>query len=122
MQTIKMTLDDRNHTNTMIGQWYSMSSRNAIFCVTVSLFTSFFVLFPAVSIYAQSISSEVAQWFVPLDLGSQLKIKCNGSLVDFVSDCTSPANCKSLRQAGNDILECIPDSKLKNTDEQLIFP
>jgi hypothetical protein len=99
-----------------------MSSHNVIFCVTVSLITSLLILSLAVSIYAESISSEVAQWFVPLDLGKQLKIKCNGSLVDFVSDCTSPANCKSLRQAGNDVLECIPDSKFKNTDEQLIFP
>ena len=106
----------------MTGKCYSMSSRNVIFCVTISLITSFLILFPAVSIYAESVSSEVAQWFVPLDLGSQLKIKCNGSLVDFVSDCTSPANCKSLRQVGNDILECIPDSKFKNTDKQLIFP
>src|SRR6476469_8215140 len=108
--------------NTITGQWYDMLSRNIIFCVTVSLITSFLTLSPAVSIYAQSISSEVAQWFVPLDLGKHLKIKCDGSLVDFVSDCTSPTNCKSLRQAGNDILECIPDSKSKNTDEQLIFP
>ena len=104
------------------GKCYSMLSRNIIFCVTISLITSFLTISPAVSIYAQSISSEVAQWFVPLDLGKQLKIKCNGSLVDFVSDCTSPANCKSLRQAGNDVLECIPDSKFKNTDKQLIFP
>jgi hypothetical protein len=95
-----------------------MSSYNVIFCVTVSLITSFLILSPAASIYAQNISSEVAQWFVPLDLGKQLKIKCNGSLVEFVSDCTSPANCKSLRQAGNDVLECVPDS----THEQVIFP
>ena len=106
----------------MTGKCYSMSSRNVIFCVTISLITSFLTLSSAASIYAQSISNEVAQWFVPLDLGKQLKIRCNGSLVDFVSDCTSPANCKALRQAGNDILECIPDSKFKNTDEQLIFP
>ena len=106
--------------NTMTGQWYAMSSSNIVFCVTVTWITS--LTLSPVSIYAQSISSEVAQWFVPLDLGKQLKIKCNGSLVDFVSDCTSPANCKSLRQAGNDILECIPDSKSKNTDEQVIFP
>ena len=106
----------------MTGKWYSMSSRNIIFFVTVSLITSFLILSPAVSIYAQSISSEVAQWFVPLDLGKQLKIKCDGSLVDFVSDCASPANCKTLRQAGNDILECIPDSKFKNADELVIFP
>jgi hypothetical protein len=92
------------------------------YTAAVSLITSLLILSLSVSIYAQSISSEVAQWFVPLDLGKQLKIKCNGSLVDFVSDCTSPANCKSLRQAGNDVLECIPDSKFKNTDEQLIFP
>lgn len=106
----------------MTRQWYIMSSHNVIFCVTVSLITSLLILSLAASIYAESISSEVAQWFVPLDLGKQLKIKCNGSLVDFVSDCTSPANCKSLRQAGNDVLECIPDSKFKNIDEQLIFP
>ena len=68
----------------MTRQWYTMSSRNNIFCVTISLIISFLTLSPAVSIYAQSISSEVAQWFVPLDLGKQLKIKCNGSLVDFV--------------------------------------
>ena len=122
MQTIKMTLDDRSHTNTMIGQWYSMSSRNAIFCVTVSLITSFLILFPAVSIYAQSISSKVAQWFVPLDLGNQLKIKCNGSLVEFVSDCTSSTTCQSLRLVGNDTLECIPDSQFKCSDKQVIFP
>jgi hypothetical protein len=78
---------------------------------------SIVVLSSAISIYAQN-STELTQWFVPLDLGKQLKIKCNGSLVEFVSDCTSPANCKSLRLAGNDILECIPDS----TDEQVIFP
>ena len=106
----------------MGGQWYSMSSRNIIFCVTVSLITCFLIISPVLSIYAQSTSSEIAQWFIPLDLGKELKIKCDGSLVDFVSDCTSPANCKSLRQAGNDILECIPDSKFKNTDEQVIFP
>ena len=99
-----------------------MSSHNVIFCVTVSLITSLLILSLAVSIYAESISSEVAQWFVPLDLGKQLKIKCNGSLVDFVSDCTSLANCKSLRQTGNDVLECVPDPKFKNTDEQVIFP
>jgi hypothetical protein len=110
------------NTNTITGQWYSMSSRNIIFCVTVSLITSFLTISPAVSIYAQSISSEVAQWFVPLDLGKELKIKCNESLVDFVSDCTSPANCTSLMQAENDVLECIPDPKFKNTDEQVIFP
>ena len=110
------------NTNTITGQWYSMSSRNVIFCVTASLVSCFLIISPAVSIYAQSISSEVAQWFVPLDLGKQLKIKCDGSLVDFVSDCTSSTNCKSLRQAGNNILECIPNSKFKNTDEQLIFP
>jgi hypothetical protein len=101
-----------------------MSSRNIIFCVTIRFITSVLTISPAVSIYAQTISSKVAQWFIPLDLGKQLKIKCNGSLVDFVSDCTSPANCKSLRQAGNDILECIPDSKLidfsiTNTRERL---
>jgi hypothetical protein len=94
-----------------------MSSRNIIFHVTVSLIMSIVVLSSAISTYAQN-STELTQWFVPLDLGKQLKIKCNGSLVEFVSDCTSPANCKSLRLAGNDILECIPDS----TDEQVIFP
>jgi hypothetical protein len=106
----------------MTGKWYGMSSPNVIFFVPVSLIASFLIFSPVGSIYPQSISTELAQWFVPLDLGKQLKIKCNGSLVDFVSDCTSPANCKSLRQAENDILECIPDSKLKDTDEQSIFP
>ncbi|MGB8101423.1 MAG: hypothetical protein WCE96_07070 [Nitrososphaeraceae archaeon] len=120
MQTIKMKLGDRNHRKQDDGPWYT--SRNIIFYVAISLIISFLTLSPAVSIYAQSISGEIAQWFVPLDLGRQLKIKCDGSLVDFVSDCTSPANCKSLRQAGNDVLECIPDSKFKNTDEQVIFP
>jgi hypothetical protein len=98
-----------------------MSSPKIIFFVSVSLITSFLILSP-VSIYSQSISTELAQWFVPLDLGKQLKIKCNGSLVDFVSDCAAPVNCKSLRQAGNDILECIPESKFKNADEHVIFP
>jgi hypothetical protein len=70
----------------------------------------------------QATSSQAAQWFVPLDLGKQLKIKCNGLLVDFVSDCTSPVDCKSLRQEGNDILECVPDLKFKSADEQAIFP
>ena len=93
-----------------------------IFFVTFNLITSFLILSSAVFIYAQSVSAELAQWFVPFDLGKQLKIKCNVSLVDLVSDCASPANCKSLRQAGNDILECIPDSKFKNADEQVIFP
>src|SRR6185503_21154719 len=99
-----------------------MSSAKKIFSVNVGLLIIFLILSPTVSVHAQNISTELAQWFIPLDLGKELKIKCNGSLVDFVSDCTSPANCKSLRQAGNDILECIPDSKFKNTDEQLIFP
>jgi hypothetical protein len=91
MQTIKMKLASEANTN-------------IIFCVTVIL--SILILSVAVSIYAQSNSTEITQWFVPLDLGKQLKIKCNGSLVEFVSDCSSPANCKSLRLAGNDILEC----------------
>jgi hypothetical protein len=99
-----------------------MSSCNIIFHVTVSLIMSIFILSAAVSIYAQSNSTKLTQWFVPLDLGKQLKIKCNGSLVEFVSDCISPGNCKSLRQTGNDILECIPDSNFKNSDEQMIFP
>ena len=110
------------NTNTMTQEYYTISSRNVICCVAVSLITSILILFPALSIYAQSISNEVTQWFVPLDLGKELKIKCNGSLVDFVSDCTSPANCKSLRLTENDVLECVPDSKFKNTDEEVIFP
>ena len=101
----------------MIGQWYSMSSRNIIFCVTVSLITCFLILSAVLSVYAQSISSEVAQWFIPLDLGKELKIKCNGSLVEFVSDCTSPTKCQSLRLVGNDTLECIQDSPFKSTGE-----
>ena len=117
MQTIKMKLGDRNHRKQDDGPWYT--SRNIIFYVAIDLIISFLTLSPAVSIYAQSISGEIAQWFVPLDLGRQLKIKCDGSLVDFVSDCTSPTNCKSLRQIGNDILECIPNL---NTEENLIFP
>ena len=102
----------------MTGQWHIMSSRNIIFHVTVSLIMSIVVLSSAVSIYVQSNSTELTQWFVPLDLGKQLKIKCNGSLVEFVSDCTSPASCKSLILTGNDILECIPDS----ANDQVIFP
>ena len=114
MQIVKMKVDDRSQYK------HVMSSRNIIFYVTISLITSLFTLSPA--IYAKSMSTELAQWFVPLDLGKELKIKCNGSLVDFVSDCTSPANCKSLRQAVNDVLECIPDPKFENTNEQMIFP
>ena len=99
-----------------------MTNRNIIFEVIISLITSFFVLSYIVPIYAQNISSQATQWFVPLDLGKQLKIRCDGSLVDFVSDCNSPINCKSLKLAANDILECIPDSEFKNTDDQVIFP
>lgn len=99
----------------MLGQWCSKSIRNIVFCVTASLITCFLIASPAVTIYAQSINSEVAQWLVPLDLGKELKIKCNGSL-------TSPSNCKSLRQAGNDILECNPNSQSESADEQVIFP
>ena len=101
---------------------YSMTSRNIILWFSVSLITSFLVLSYTVPIHAQNISSQATQWFVPLDLGKQLKIRCDGSLVDFVSDCNSPINCKSLKLAANDILECIPDSKFKNTDDQVIFP
>ena len=93
-----------------------MSSNYIIFCITVGLITSFIILSPAVSIYAQNTSTELAQWFIPLDLDKQLKIQCDGSLVEFVSDCASPTTCKSLMLAGNDTLECIPDL-FKSTGE-----
>jgi hypothetical protein len=95
----------------------SMTRINSLLWLAVSLT----MISLTISVHAQN-TTQLTQWFVPLDLGKELKIKCNGSLVDFVSDCTSPANCKSLRQAGNDMLECIPDSKFKNSDEQVIFP
>jgi hypothetical protein len=91
---------------------------NSIFWIAVSLT----LILPTISVHAQNMSSQLTQWFVPLDLGKQLKIQCNGSLVEFVSDCTSPTNCQSLRLVGNDTLECIPDSQFKSTDEQVIFP
>jgi hypothetical protein len=110
------------NTNTNDNTMVHKSSHNIIFSVTIGLITCFLFISPAVSIYAQSISSDVAQWFVPLDLGKQLKIRCNGSLVEFVSDCTSPTTCRSLRLVGNDTLECIADSQSKSTGEQVIFP
>jgi len=91
---------------------------NSIFWIAVSLT----LILLTISVHAQNMSSHLTQWFVPLDLGKQLKIQCNGSLVEFVSDCTSPTNCQSLRLVGNDTLECIPDSQFKSTDEQVIFP
>jgi hypothetical protein len=99
-----------------------MSSAKKIFSVDVGLMIIFLILSPTVSVHAQNISSQIAQWFVPLDLGKQLKIQCNGSVVEFVSDCTSPTNCKSLRLAANDTLECVPYSQFKANDEQVIFP
>ena len=107
----------------MTGQGYSMSSCNIVFHVAVSLLISMSLLLSAaVSIYAQSNSTELTQWFIPLSLGKQLKIKCNGSLVEFVSDCTSPTKCQSLRLVGNNTLECIEDSQSKSNGEQVIFP
>jgi hypothetical protein len=91
-------------------------------------FNSIFWLVVALSLISDTISahaqntSQLTQWFVPLDLSKQLKIQCNGSLVEFVSDCTSPTTCKSLRLVGNDTLECIADSQFESTNEQVIFP
>jgi hypothetical protein len=99
-----------------------MSSDKKIFSVTVGLMIIFLILSPTVSVHGQNISSQIAQWFVPLDLGKQLKIQCIGSVVEFVSDCTSPTNCKSLRLVANDTLECVPHSQFKANDEQVIFP
>ena len=107
---------------TMTGQLPPMSSAKRIFSVNVGLMIIFLILSPTVSVHAQNISSQIAQWFVPLDLGKQLKIQCNGSVVEFVSDLTSPANCKSLRLVANDTLECLPYSQFKANDEQVIFP
>ncbi|MDQ5870231.1 MAG: hypothetical protein M3530_10975 [Thermoproteota archaeon] len=76
-----------------------------------------------VSANTQNLSNQITQWFVPLDLGDHLKIQClNGSLVEFVSECTSPHTCKALLLSGNDTLECIPSSKFDKTGDQLIFP
>jgi hypothetical protein len=90
---------------------------NFIFWLAVALT----LISDTISAHAQNTSSQLTQWFVPLDLGKQLKIMCNGSLVEFVSDCTSPTTCQSLQLVGNDTLECIPDSQFKSTDEQMIF-
>jgi hypothetical protein len=94
-----------------------MTKINSIFWLAVSLT----MISNTISVHAYN-TSQLTQWFVPLDLGKQLKIHCNGSLVEFVSDCTSPTTCKALRLAGNDTLECIPDSPFKSTGEQVIFP
>jgi hypothetical protein len=94
-----------------------MTRINSIFWLAVSLA----MISHTISVHGQN-ASQLTQWFVPLNLGKQLKIQCNGSLVEFVSDCTSPTNCRALRVVGNDTLECIPNSLFKSTDEQVIFP
>ncbi len=118
MQTIKMKLDDRKHTQSS----GTVCRVVTLYFVLQSALLHLFLLFPPLFLSMPRVYPPNSEWFVPLDLGKELKIKCNGSLVDFVSDCTSPANCKSLRLAGNDILECVPDSKMKNTDQHIVFP
>ncbi len=96
---------------------------NYIFWVAVCLIPSFIIPSNTVFAYTQNLSSQITQWFVPLDLGNHLKIKCfNGSFVEFVSECTSPKACQSLLDSGNNTLECIPNSKFRITSEQQIFP
>ncbi len=73
--------------------------------------------------YAQNLTSQLTQWFVPLDIGKQLKIQCfNGSFVEFVSDCNAPRMCKSLSLLRNDTLVCSPNSQFEKNGDQLIFP
>jgi hypothetical protein len=98
-----------------------MTKLNSIFWLAVSLMTPILMISQTISVHAQN-TSQLTQWFIPLDLGKQLKIQCNGSLVEFVSDCTSPTGCKSLRPTGNDTLECIPNSEFKSSGEQMFFP
>jgi len=96
---------------------------NCIFWVAVCLVPSLLIPTYAVFTYAQNLSSRITQWFVPLDLGSNLKIKCfNGPVVEFVSECTSPNACQSLLSSNNNTLECIPSSKFGVTNEQHIPP
>jgi hypothetical protein len=98
-------------------------SYDYIFWVAVCLIPSFIIPSYTVFAYTQNLSSQITQLFVPLDLGNRLKIKCfNGSIVEFVSDCTSPKACQSLLDLGNNTLECIPRSKFGITSEQLILP
>jgi hypothetical protein len=96
---------------------------NYIFWVAVCLVPSLIIPSYTVFAYTQNLSSQITQWFVPLDLGNHLKIKCfNGSFVEFVSECTLPKACQSLLYSGNNTLECITSSKFGITSGQHIFP
>jgi hypothetical protein len=82
------------------------------FCLSCSIFISvLYGLFVTSGsfIHAQNLTGQTTQWFEPLDLGSDVKIKCfNGLFAEFVADCSSPNTCQSLRMSGNNTLECIP--------------
>ena len=97
-------------------------SYNYIFWGAVCLILSFIIPSYTVFAYAQNLSSQISRWFVPLDPGNNLKIKCfNGSFVEFVSECTSLNSCQALLVAGNNTLECITSSKFGITSEQKKF-
>lgn len=75
-------------------------------------------------IYAQNLTGQITQWFEPLDLGNELKIKCfNGLFAEFVADCSSPNTCQTLRMSGNNTLVCIPNIIYnEKTSGQVITP
>jgi hypothetical protein len=82
-------------------------------CILISVLSLLFLTSYS-SVYAENITSQVTQWFEPLDLGSQLKIKCfNGLFAEFVADCSSPNTCQSLRMSRNNTLECTPTTIIK---------
>ena len=93
------------------------------FRITVVMIVSLLVPFYTPFASAGNLTSQLTQWFVPLDLGKQLKIQCfNGSFVEFVSECTTPETCKSLLLLQNDTLGCIPSSQFDKNIDQLIYP
>jgi hypothetical protein len=118
------TIRTGQQLNTKSGGSLKMTgSCNYIFWVAVCLIPSFIIPSNTVFACTQNLSSKITQWFVPLDIGNHLKIKCyDGSFVEFVSECTPPKACQSLLDSGNNTLECIPNSKFGITSEQHIFP
>ena len=71
------------------GNFKMTRNYNYIFWVAVCMVPIFTVPSYTVFAYTQNLSSQVAQSFVPLDLGNHLKIKCfNGSFVEFLYECT----------------------------------
>jgi hypothetical protein len=94
------------------------------FCIAGYIFTIIFYILITFSssVYAQNVSGYISNWFEP-NLGNELKIRCfNGSLVEFVADCSSPSTCQSLRLLENDMLECVPTIIEERLDVQSKAP